>query len=140
MVRGRVILVVRPDSWRAGTVGPEVLPVMKIVGGEFLRSAVNSDGFFFKAILNDTGASFFPHTTEHRDATQPGLCYKDDSMGNALAATIKPRRIDIRHHRGFSDERVRGIAQRLLECPETEAIAGFGVNYQGRSLIAETET
>ncbi len=111
---------------------------MKIMGEDFFRSAVESDGFFLKAVLNETGAYFFPHTTEHRDATQPGLCYKDDSMGNALAATIKPRQIDIRHHRAFSDERVRGIAQRLLECPAAETIAGFAVNYQGRSLISET--
>ena len=72
---------------------------MKIIGEEFLRSAVDSDGFFFKAILNEMGASLFPHTTKHRDATQTGMCYKDDSMGNALAATIKPHQIDIRHHR-----------------------------------------
>jgi len=113
---------------------------MKIIGEDFLHSAVDSDGFFLKLILNETAAYFFPYTTEHRDATQPGLCYNDGSMGNALAATIKPRQIDIRYHRAFSDERVRKIAQRLLESPEAIPIAGFAVNYQGRSLIAEKAT
>jgi len=110
---------------------------MNVIGDDFLRSAVEADGYYFKLVLNETAAHFFPHTTEHRDATQLGLCYKDDSLGNALAATIKRRQIDIRYHRAFSDERVRTIVQRLLDCPEAASLAGFAVNYQGRSLLKE---
>ena len=108
---------------------------MNVIGDDFLRSAVEADGYYFKLILNETAAHFFPHTTEHRDATQLGLCYKDDSQGNALAATIKRRQIDIRYHRDFSDERIRTIMQRLFASPEAMPLAGFAVNFQGRPLI-----
>ncbi len=108
---------------------------MNIIGADFLRSTVESNGYYFKLLLNDTGAYFFPYTTEHRDATQPGLCYKDDLLGNALAATIKPRQIDIRFHRAFSDENVTTIVERLLKHPDMELLTGFVVNYQGRTLI-----
>ena len=108
---------------------------MNIIGADFLRSTLESDGYYFKLILNDTGAYFFPYTTEHRDATQPGLCYKDDSLGNALAATIKPRQIDIRFHRAFTDQHVTTIVQRLLRHPDMDLLTGFVVSYQGRTLI-----
>lgn len=108
---------------------------MNIFGADFLRLTLESDGYRFKLILNDTSAHFFPFTTEHRDATQPGLYYKDDSLGNALAATIKPRQIDIRFHRAFSDQHVTTMVQLLLKHPDMEPLTGFAVNYQGRPLI-----
>jgi hypothetical protein len=108
---------------------------MNIIGADFLRLTLESDGYCFKLILNDSSAYFFPNTTEHRDATQTGLCYKDDSLGNALAATIKPRQIDIRFHRAFSDQHVTTIAQRLLKHSDMELLSGFSVTYQGRTLI-----
>ncbi|MDV6034732.1 MAG: hypothetical protein F9B45_32500 [Phycisphaera sp. RhM] len=108
---------------------------MKIIGADFLRSTLESDGYYLKLIFNDTAAHFFPYKTEHRDATQPGLCYKDDSLGNALAATIKPKQIDIRFHRAFTDQHVASIFQRLLTQPDMRLLAGFAVNYQGRGLL-----
>lgn len=109
---------------------------MNIIGADFLRSTLESDGYYFKLILNDAGAHFFPYTTEHRDAMQPGLCYKDDSLGNALAATIKPRQIDIRFHRAFTDQHVKTMVQRLLKHPGMEPLTGFVVTYQGRTLVS----
>ena len=108
--------------------------MMRIIGGDFLRSAMDSDGYYFKVLVNDSGAHFFPSTTEHRDATQPGLCYKDDSLGNALAGTIKPGRIDIRFHRAFSDAHVASVLRRLLDHADATPLAGFSVTYQGRSI------
>lgn len=107
---------------------------MNIIGADFLRSTLQSDGYYLKLILNDSAAHFFPYTTEHRDATLPGLCYKDESLGNALAATIKPRRLDIRFHRAFTDQHVATIVQRLLNHPDMQLLTGFTVNYQGRTL------
>ncbi|NND99523.1 MAG: hypothetical protein HKN47_19585 [Pirellulaceae bacterium] len=109
---------------------------MKIIGADFLRTSLESDGYFIKLIINDTAAHFFPRTTEHRDATEPGLCYQDDSLGDALAATIKRRQIDIRFHRAFSDEHVRMMVQRLLRHPDVAGLADFSVSYQGRTLIS----
>lgn len=108
---------------------------MNVIGADFLSSQLESDGYYFKLILNDSAAYFFPYTMEHRDATQPGLCYKDESLGNALAATIKRMQIDIRHHHAFSDQHVTTIAGRLLQHPDAQLLAGFTVNYQGRTLI-----
>ncbi len=107
---------------------------MNIIGADFLAATLESDGYFLKMIVNDSAAHFFPYTTEHRDATQPGLCYKDDSLGNALAATIKPGRIDIRFHHAFTDAHVRSIVQRLRQHPDVQSLAVFSVTYQGRSL------
>ncbi len=107
---------------------------MNVIGGDFLESTLESDGYLIKLIVNDAAAHFFPYTTEHRDATQPGLCYKDDSLGNALAATIKPGRIDIRFHHAFTDQHVRSIVQRLLQHPDVQRLTEFAVTYQGRSL------
>jgi len=121
------------ESWRKA-IG-QSRPNMNIIGADFLRLMLESDGHYFKLILSETGAFFFPYTTEHRDATQPGLCYKDDSLGNALAATITPRQIEIRLHRAFSDQHVTTIDQRLLKHPDMELLTGFVVNYQGRTLI-----
>lgn len=108
---------------------------MNIIGADFLRSTLELDGYYFKLVLNDSAVHFFPYTTEHRDATQPGLCYRDDSLGNALAATIKPRQIDIRFHRRFTDQHVATIVRRLLQHPDMQILAGFVVNYQGRALV-----
>lgn len=109
---------------------------MNIIGADFLRSTLESDGYFIKLVLNDSTAYFFPYTSEHRDAAQPGLCYKDDSQGNALAATIKPNQIDVRHHRAYSDERVAMLTQKLINHPDASGLAGFTVKYQGRTLIS----
>ncbi len=109
--------------------------LMNVIGADFLRSMLESEGYYLKLILNDRGGHFFPHTIEHRDATLPGLCYKDDSLGNALAGTIKPRQIDLRLHRAFSDARVASIVSRLLEHPDAMVLVGFEVNYCGRTLV-----
>lgn len=108
---------------------------MNVIGADLLRLSLESDAYFLKLLLNDTAAHFFAHTTEHRDATQPGLCYKDDSQGNALAAVIKPKRVDFRFHRAFSDEHVAKLARKLIEHPEACVLADFTITYQGRTLI-----
>ncbi|MCA9137050.1 MAG: hypothetical protein KDB00_09830 [Planctomycetales bacterium] len=107
---------------------------MNLIGVDFLERTLETDGFYFKVILNESGAYFFPYTTEHRDATQPGLCYKDDSMGNALAATINPGRIDVRFHRSFSDARVSSIVDQLFGHPDGRLLSDFTVTYQGRTI------
>jgi len=54
-----------------------VASIMNVIGGDYLRSALESDGYFLKAVLNETAAYFFPYTTEHRDAVQPGFALSD---------------------------------------------------------------
>jgi hypothetical protein len=86
---------------------------MNIVGEDYLKASISQDGYFIKFILNSRGVHFFPCTTEHRDASLPGLCYRDESMGDALAGTIKPTRIDLRCHRSFSPEQIKSICHAM---------------------------
>jgi hypothetical protein len=64
-------------------------------------------------------------STEHRDVKQPGLSYEDDSMGNALAAMVKSGLIEFRFHKAFSDDRVRSIAQAIINHPDVAFMSDF---------------
>lgn len=108
---------------------------MVVYGFETIESMLNEDGFLFKLLLNDTGVVLFPHTTEHRDATQTGIRYQDDSQGNALAAMVKPGRIEFRFHRSFSDERVGALVTRMLQLPEMQFARNNSITYQARQIV-----
>ena len=112
---------------------------MIVYGFDSIASMLEQDGYLFKMLANDSGVAFFPHTTEHRDATQSGIRYADDSGGNALAAIVKLGRIEFRYHRQFTDERVKQLAERILTLPELEFAHSFTVSYQGRILIRGTD-
>ena len=107
---------------------------MNVYGADAAEQMAESDGFLFKLIANETAVAFFPCTTEHRDVKQPGLSYEDDSTGNALAAMVKPGFIEFRFHKSFSDERVRNIAQTIINHPSVNFASGFRVTYQGRAI------
>lgn len=107
---------------------------MIVYGFDSIAPMLEQDGYLFKILANDSGVVFFPHTTEHRDATQPGIKYADDSRGNALAAMVKPGRIEFRLHQQFTDERVKQLAERMLTLPELEFARSFVVTYQARTL------
>jgi hypothetical protein len=113
---------------------------MIVYGLDSVESMLETDGYLFKLVANETAVFFFPHTSEHRDAKQPGLSYEDDSAGNALAAMVKPGRIEFRFHRAFSDERVRNLAQRIIDHPDIAFASTFAVTYQGRTLIPGIRT
>ena len=108
---------------------------MIVYGLDSIATLLEQDGYVFKLLANDTGVVLFPHTMEHRHATQSGIKYADDSRGNALAAMVKPGRIEFRFHRGFSDERVTALATRMLALPELAFAQTFTVSYQARTLI-----
>lgn len=105
---------------------------MNIVGADYLTSSIDAGGYFIKAILNERGIHFIPHAVEHRDASLPGISYKDDSQGTALAATLKSGRMDIRTHQDFSVERVTRIVQQLLLRPELRSLADCCIVYDGQ--------
>lgn len=107
---------------------------MVVYGIDSIAPMLKQNGYVFKMIANDSGVVVFPHTTEHRDATHAGIKYADDSRGNALAAMVKPGRIEFRFHQQFTDERVKHLVMRLLALPEMEFARSFIVTYQGRIL------
>ncbi len=103
---------------------------MNIVGEDYLQTSISQDGYFIKLVFNARAAHFFPYTTEHRDASLPGLCYRDDSLGDALAATIKPTQIDVRLHKAFSAQQVKTILEQLeLNLANSADLKAFDVYY-----------
>lgn len=108
---------------------------MIVYGLDSIATLLEQDHYVFKLLANDTGVVVFPHTTEHRDATQSGIIYADDSRSSALAAMVKPGRIEFRFHRGFSDARVTELATRILALHEFAFAHAFTVTYQARTLI-----
>lgn len=115
----------------------EDLPMI-VHGFDSIAPMLLQDSYLFKLIANEKGVVFIPHTTEHRDATQPGIQYADDSLGNALAAIVKQGRIEIRFHRLFTDERVTQLFSVILKLPEFNFARSFVVTYQARVLTLGT--
>lgn len=111
---------------------------MNVYGVESIRPLLDGEGYLFKLLANDRGVILFPRSTEHRDATQPGIRYADNSKGNALAAMVKPGRIEFRYHQEFTDEQVRDLSARLLTIPELSFAKSFTVTYQARTVIEGT--
>ena len=107
-----------------------------VYGIDSIEAMLELESYLFKIIASDADVVAFPHTTEHRDASQPGIQYADDSQGNALSGIVKPGRIEFRFHRQFSDKRVQELASRILRQPEFEFASSFAVVYQGRTIIA----
>jgi len=112
---------------------------MNVYGFDSVEAMLEDEGYLFKLIVNENAVFLFPRTTEHRDAKQPSLSYEDDSAGNALAAMVKPGRIEFRYHKAFSDERVRNVIRMVIEQPELAFAAAFSVTYQGRTLLVSHE-
>lgn len=112
---------------------------MNVYGFDLIAPMLEEHGYLFKMLVNDVGVVLFPHTTEHRDATQPGIRYVDDSVGNALAAMVMPGRIEFRYHRQFTDERVRRLVERLLMLPELSFARSFAITYQARTITPNAD-
>ena len=109
---------------------------MRLIGLNIVEALIAEPHYDFKLIANDTGVIFFPRSTEHRNAGQAGIRYADNYTGNALAAIVKPGRIEFRFHKEFTDDMVRDIAITILSDPLMAFAATFDVTYQNRFLIA----
>ena len=107
---------------------------MKITGADYLERVSRAESFTAKMVFNDSGAFIFSAQSQHREMKAPGISYDHDARGNALAAMLKPRLIEIRFDPRFSDDRVVGIIRKLLASPELSFVKGWKVTYQGRVL------
>ena len=74
---------------------------MKVFGVAEILNAVSQDGYFVKCVVNSNAAVFFPGSVQHRDVKREGVSYEDDYQGNAMAAVIKPNKIEVRFHSGL---------------------------------------
>jgi hypothetical protein len=108
---------------------------MKAFGLESITQNLESEGYFVKSIVNTSAAIFFPGSIQHREIKREGVSYEDDYLGNAMAVTITPGKMDVRFHRAYPDDTVRSIFQKLLALPELSWASRFTVQYQGRTLI-----
>lgn len=109
---------------------------MVVYGFDSIAPLLHQEAYLFKLLANDSAVVFFPHTVEHQDAGKPGIKYADDASGNALAAIVKPGRIEFRFHHQYSDARVRLLTERILALPEMIFANSFLVTYQGRIVSA----
>ena len=109
---------------------------MILIGGDFLSHLVEQGTFSAKVVLNAKGAIFFPVSEEHRNQKTEGISYEDNYKGNALAAMLAPGKIEIRYHKGFTDQAVAGIIGAVLAHPDLAFMKGWRVTYQGRPLSA----
>jgi hypothetical protein len=90
--------------------------------------------YLVKCVLTDGAVAFFPATMQHADVHVGGMRYADDAKGNALAATISPRKFAIRLHSKFPPELVAGIVTRLLAREEMTWARAIPVSYGDQSL------
>jgi hypothetical protein len=107
---------------------------MVLIGVEFMLSLVEEDHFSAKMVFNDKGAIFFRVNQQHCYQKAEGISYKDNYEGNALAAMLAARKVEIRYHQQFSDNRVASIMASLMEQPRLSFMKGWKVTYQGRVL------
>lgn len=107
---------------------------MLITGIDVVRAQIQQPGYFFKAIINDSGVVFFSGKTQHSSVKINGLSYEDDYKGNALAAVISNNRIEIRNHRDFDLPHVESIIKALFQDQEIECLNGFSVTYRGQTI------
>jgi hypothetical protein len=106
---------------------------MIVAGLESIPDSVNQPPKFAKFILNETAIVFFRFSTQHQDVKLHGLSY-EDHRGNAVAGSFANDRVDIRFHKDFSDERIRGIWMQVCSEPTLSFLHGFELYYQGRRI------
>jgi hypothetical protein len=109
---------------------------MHLQGIEYIQEEAAKPYFTAKMVFNAKGAIFFPVTREHRDMTGPDIRYRDNYLGNALAAMLAPDKIEIRFHQSYKDDQVVRIINSLKQQPDLSFLADWQVTYQGRQLKA----
>lgn len=100
---------------------------MQIIAAELIATLTETG--CVKFVLNDAVIALFPATWQHRDFEVPGVRYRDDSGGNALAGVLTPVRVEIRRHRAFSPSRVAALWRRVLENESCVALRNVSVFY-----------
>ena len=105
-----------------------------------LKQVLMSDGFYVKALLNQNGIFFFRSTIQHREMKIHGFSYEDDYQGNAMAATIRKGRIDIRYHASYPHNTVSGICDLLFSRIELAWAKDYNVLYQGKTITIGPQT
>jgi hypothetical protein len=107
---------------------------MHLVGVEHVLAIVEGLAFDGKMVINERGAVFGPVSTQHRDLKTDGIWYADDYKGNGLAAMLAPGKIEVRYHKGFTDDDVVRLLRALFDEPSVGSIHDWQATCQGRPL------
>lgn len=107
---------------------------MYLHGIDYIQQQIPKQAFSAKMVFNANGAIFIPVTAQHADQSGPGIQYKDNYKGNALAAMLAPGKIEIRFHRDYSDTKVATIIAELKRQPDLDFMVSWNATYQGRPL------
>jgi hypothetical protein len=109
---------------------------MHLQGIDYIQEEAAKPYFSAKMVFNAKGAIFFPVTRQHQDMTAPEIRYRDNYLGNAMAAMLAPDKIEIRFHQAYKDDQVARIIQALKQQPRLSFMTEWQVTYQGRKLHA----
>lgn len=107
---------------------------MNFYGIEYFSDLLTRPHWEAKCLVGETGAAFFPSGIQHAQAGFPGLTYRDDHTGTALAGIVKPGVLELRLHRHFSDEHVIALWQRVIAQAPTPGVKGLHLIYHGHPL------
>ena len=107
---------------------------MQLVGADVAQALADASRTSTKVVFSGAGAIFFPVHEQHRDQRAPGIFYVDDYRGNALAATLDNRQIEVRYHDAYSDAQVANLLTALAQHPELKFLRDWHLKYQGRDV------
>lgn len=108
---------------------------MIVIGLDYIDKLRTEPHYAAKAVLNANGIIFFPESREHRDQKAAGISYEDNYQGNALAAMIRPRRLEIRFHQSFSDEEIATLVRNLAKNEALAFMGSWAITYQARKIL-----
>ncbi|PHR97456.1 MAG: hypothetical protein COA78_27700 [Blastopirellula sp.] len=108
---------------------------MNITGSDELTEATTTGLVDWEMVFNERGAIIFDGRFQHSDTGSPGIAYKDNYAGNALAAMLRMGSIEIRFHKNFSDARVTEIMNSIQATDALNSLGACDVIYQGRKLF-----
>lgn len=107
---------------------------MQLIGADIALALADGSQTSAKAVLNASGAIFFPVQEQHRDQRASGISYEDDYRGNALAAILDNQQIQVRYHEAYSEARVASVLKALAQHPNLQFLRAWQLIYQGREV------
>lgn len=107
---------------------------MQIVGADIAQALADGSRTSAKVVCNGSGAIFGSLHEQHREQRAPGIVYEDDDRGNALAAILDNRQIQVRYHAAFSETRVVSVLTTLAQHPQLQFFRDWQITYQGREV------
>jgi hypothetical protein len=91
-------------------------------------------GYRFKLVFNARGIVVGPMSVQHTELRAPGVAFRGDAQGDAAAAVVYEKRIEIRAHPALPLEAALPALARLVKLPALAPLMGFEIVYGGRRV------